>query len=113
MTAETAPLRQKPQDLIDGTTTRVEQDDVYTNNPAEVDIRIYKDGLLIAKCQANGIGAGKLFVAIDPLHYPVNSRLALTFVNPSSHSADSACLTATVIARSLKGIELKLDPHAE
>ena len=78
--------------------------------PAETDIRIHRDGLLIAKCHATGMAPSRLFVAIDPLHYPVNSRLEIEFVNSKDHSSKTARMPATVTSRSVKGIVLKLDP---
>ncbi len=76
---------------------------------ASTRIRIYKDNLLIAKCQANGLGPGRLFVSVDPLHYPVDSRLSLEFVS-TAHNCARTLLGATVTARSAGGIELRLDP---
>ena len=83
--------------------------DQASGGPAGTRIRIYKDNLLIAKCEASGLGPGRLFVSIDPLHYPVNSRLSLEFVNTSNRDARTL-LSATVTARCMDGIELKLDP---
>ena len=78
--------------------------------PAEAEIRIHRDGLLIAKCNAVGMGPSRLFADIDPLHYPVNSRLEIEFVNSKDHSSKSARMPATVTSRSVKGVVLKLDP---
>jgi len=78
--------------------------------PAEVEIRIHKEGLLLAKCRATGIAPSRLFVAIDPLHYPVHSRLEIEFVNSTGSTAKGVRLSATVTSRSVKGIELRLDP---
>jgi hypothetical protein len=78
--------------------------------PPEAEIRIHRDGLLIAKCNAVGMGPSRLFADIDPLHYPVNSRLELEFVNSKDHSSKTARMPATVTSRSIKGIVLKLDP---
>ena len=78
--------------------------------PPEAEIRIHRDGLLIAKCNAVGMGPSRLFADIDPLHYPVNSRLELEFVNNKDHSSKTARMPATVTSRSIKGIVLKLDP---
>ena len=78
--------------------------------PVETDIRIHRDGLLIAKCHATGIAPSRLFVAIDPLHYPVNSRLEIAFVNSKDHTSKTARMPATVISRSVKGVVLRLDP---
>ena len=78
--------------------------------PAEAEIRIHKDGLLIAKCHAIGIAPSRLLAAFDPLHYPVNSRLEIEFVNSKDHSSKTARMPATVMSRSVKGIVLKLDP---
>jgi hypothetical protein len=78
--------------------------------PAEVAIRIHKDGLLIAKCRATGIAPSRLFVAVDPLHYPVHSRLEIEFVNSMGLTARAVRLSATVTSRSVKGVELRLDP---
>ena len=77
--------------------------------PAGTRIRIYKDNLLIAKCQATGLGPGRLFVSIDPLHYSVDSRLSLEFVS-TAHKGARTLLGATVTARSMDGIVLRLDP---
>jgi hypothetical protein len=78
--------------------------------PAEAEIRIHRDGLLLAKCRATGIAPSRLFVAIDPLNYPVNSRLEIEFVNSTGSTARAVRLSATVTSRSARGIELKLDP---
>ena len=78
--------------------------------PTEAEIRIHKDGLLIAKCHATGTAPSRLFVAIDPLHYPVNSRLEIEFVNSTDQTSKPGRLSATVTSRSIKGIELQLDP---
>ena len=78
--------------------------------PVKADIRIHRDGLLIAKCHATGMGPSRLFADIDPLHYPVHSRLEIEFVNSTDHSAKTARMPATVISRSVKGVVLKLDP---
>ena len=77
---------------------------------AETEIRIHREGLLIAKCYATGIGPSRLFIAIDPLHYPLNSRLEIEFVNSTAATARSVRLPATVTNRSARGIELRLDP---
>ena len=77
--------------------------------PTKAEIRIHKDGLLIAKCHATGTAPSRLFVAIDPLHYPVNSRLEIEFVNHTDQTCKPGRLPATVTSRSIKGIELKLD----
>ena len=78
--------------------------------PAEAEIRIHRDGLLIAKCHAVGMGPSRLFADIDPLHYPVNSRLEIEFVNSKNHASKTARMPATVTSRSVKGVVLKLDP---
>ena len=77
--------------------------------PTKAEIRIHKDGLLIAKCHATGTAPSRLYVAIDPLHYPVNSRLEIEFVNHTDQTSKPGRLPATVTSRSIKGIELKLD----
>lgn len=77
--------------------------------PTGAEIRIHKDGMLIAKCQATGTAPSRLYVAIDPLHYPVNSRLEIEFVNHTDQTSKPGRLPATVTSRSIKGIELKLD----
>ena len=66
--------------------------------------------MLIAKCFATGIAPSRLLIAIDPLHYPVNSLLEIEFVNGTGSPAKSVRLPATVMGRSAKGIELRLDP---
>jgi len=78
--------------------------------PVEAEIRIHRDGLLIARCHATGMGPSRLFVAVDPLHYPVNSRLEVEFVNGKDHTSKTARMPATVTSRSVKGIVLRLDP---
>ena len=78
--------------------------------PTKAEIRIHKDGLLVAKCHATGTAPSRLFVAIDPLHYPVNSRLEIEFVNSKDHTSKTARMPATVTSRSVKGVVLKLDP---
>ena len=77
--------------------------------PTRAEIRIHKDGMLIAKCHATGTAPSRLYVAIDPLHYPVNSRLEIEFVNHTDQASKPGRLPATVTSRSIKGIELKLD----
>ncbi len=85
-------------------------DMLSANGQAGTEIRIYRDGLLIAKCQATGIAPSRLFIAIDPLRYPVDSRLEIEFVNGIGASTKSVRLPATVTSRSTRGIELKLGP---
>ena len=97
--AEGAPLNQAQS-----------SDKLSTNGPAGTEIRIHRDGLLIAKCFATGIAPSRLFIAIDPLHYPVNSRLEIEFVNGTGATAKSVRLPAKVMSRSARGIELRLDP---
>ena len=80
------------------------------NHAAAAEVRIHRDGLLIARCFATGVAPSMLFIAIDPLHYPVNSLLEIEFVNGTGSPAKSVRLPATVISRSAKGIELRLDP---
>lgn len=86
------------------------QQTALSGKPPEVEVRIHKDGLLIARCHASGIAPGRLFVEIDPLNYPLNSHLTLAFVNPADRSTNSAGLAGTVISRTTRGIELRLDP---
>jgi hypothetical protein len=97
--AEGAPLNQSAS-----------SDKLSTSGRTGTEIRIHRDGLLIAKCYATGIAPSRLFIAIDPLHYPVNSRLEIEFVNGSEATAKSVRLPATVMCRSARGIELRLDP---
>ena len=85
-------------------------DNLSANGQTETEIRIHRDGLLIAKCFATGIAPSRLFIAIDPLYYPVNSRLEIEFVNGGGATAKSVRLPATVTSRSARGIELRLDP---
>jgi len=86
------------------------QQTALSGKSPEVEVRIHKDGLLIARCHASGIAPGRLFVEIDPLNYPLNSHLTLAFVNPADRSTNSAGLAGTVISRTTRGIELRLDP---
>ncbi|MGB5426537.1 MAG: hypothetical protein WBN95_07090 [Gammaproteobacteria bacterium] len=85
-------------------------DRLSANGQTGTEIRIHRDGLLIAKCYATGIAPSRLFIAIDPLHYPVNSRLEIEFVNGARATTKSVRLPATVMSRSARGIELRLDP---
>ena len=85
-------------------------DKLSSSGRTGTEIRIHRDGLLIAKCFATGIAPSRLFIAIDPLHYPVNTRLEIEFVNGSEATARSVRLPATVMSRSARGIELRLDP---
>ena len=118
MTAEKAPREPigTPQSVSE--IIALAEKSIPINNPAQgqtsggptgTRIRIHKDNLLIARCDATGLGPGRLFVCIDPLHYPVDSRLSLEFVN-SAEKGTRTLLTATVTARSVDGIELRLDP---
>ena len=117
MTLDTVPRKPMagPQELITApaaSSPRKEKSpsrSLSANEPAETEIRIHRDGLLIAKCRAIGLAPSRLFVAIDPLHYPVNSHLEIEFVN-TGRGAASARLPATVISRSIKGIKLKFGP---
>lgn len=83
---------------------------VPVKGAADAEIRIHRDGLLIAKCHATGLAPSRLFVAVDPLHYPVNCRLEIEFVNSKDHSSKTARMPATVTSRSVRGVVLKLDP---
>ena len=85
-------------------------DKLSTSGRTGTEIRIHRDGLLIAKCFATGIAPSRLFIAIDPLHYPVNSQLEIEFVNANGETAKSVRLPATVTSRSARGFELRLDP---
>jgi len=118
MTAETAPrdligTQQSLSEIIalaeQGIPTIRQTQDPATSKPAETRIRIYKDNLLIAKCKATGLRPGRLFVCVDPLHYPVNSKLSLEFVN-TAEKGTRTLLSATITARSVYGIELRLEP---
>jgi hypothetical protein len=80
------------------------------SGPARVQIRIHREGLLIAKCHAIGLAPSRLLVEIDPLHYPVDSRLEIEFVNFADAHAKPVRLSATVASRSIEGIVLKIDP---
>ena len=99
-------------DLLEnaGTQTTAAKQKKPVSGPARVAIRIHKDGLLIAKCLATGVAPSRLFVTIDPLHYPINSRLEIEFINSGSPFSAMTRLPATVISRTINGIELKLDP---
>lgn len=118
MTAETAPsdllgTQQSLSEIIALAEKSIspsnQTQEQTTGGPAGTRIRIHKDNLLIAKCLATGLGPGRLFVSIDPLHYPVDSRLSLEFVK-TTHKGARTLLNATVTARSVDGIELRLDP---
>jgi hypothetical protein len=78
--------------------------------PAEAEVRIYRDGLLVAKGYAAGIAPSRLFITVDPLHYPINTRLDVEFVNDPGKASGSIRVFATVLCRSVKGIEVRLDP---
>lgn len=120
MTVKSAPRKQASgshAEIMPGTLAEDDPRENATASPrlpangaAEIEIRIHRDGLLIAKSYAAGIAPSRMFVAIDSLHYPVNSRLEIEFVNSTGSTAKSVRLPATVTSRSAKGIELRLDP---
>jgi len=78
--------------------------------PAEAEVRIHRDGLLVAKGHAVGIAPSRLFIAVDPLHYPINTRLDIEFVDSPCQSTGHVRVSATVLSRSGMGIECRLDP---
>jgi hypothetical protein len=82
------------------------------DSPATCRVRIHRDGLLVARCTATGLAPGRLFVSIDPLHYPVNSHLDLEFERDAASRSTGARQGATVTARNIHGIELTLEPAA-
>ena len=75
---------------------------------AETDIRIYQDGLLMARCSARSIAPARLFASIDPLPYPVNTRLEIEFISGENRASGMPRLPVTVIQRSISGIELRI-----
>lgn len=78
--------------------------------PAEAEVRIHRDGLLVAKGHAVGIAPSRLFIAVDPLHYPINTRLEIEFITSTNQSTGPVRVSATVLRRSTMGIECRLDP---
>ena len=78
--------------------------------PAEAEVRIHRDGLLVARGHAVGIAPSRLFIAVDPLHYPINTRLDIEFVDSPGQSTGHVRVSATVLSRSGMGIECRLDP---
>jgi len=78
--------------------------------PVESDIRIYQDGLLLARCSTSGIAPARLFARIDPLPYPVNTRLEIEFVSGENGASGMHRLPVTVMHRSISGIELRISP---
>jgi hypothetical protein len=77
---------------------------------AGTDVRIYRDGLLMARCRTQSSASPRLFVRTDPLPYPVNTRLEIEFVSGDNRVTGISRLPATVIHRSTSGIELKIGP---
>ena len=75
---------------------------------AETDIRIYQDGLLMARCSARSIAPARLFASIDPLPYPVHTRLEIEFISGKNRASGMPRLPVTVIQRSISGIELRI-----
>ena len=75
---------------------------------AEADIRIYQDGLLIARCSTRSIAPARLFASIDPLPYPVHTRLEIEFISGDKRAPGMPRLPVTVIHRSISGIELRI-----
>ncbi len=76
--------------------------------PIESDIRIYQDGLLIARCSTRSIAPARLFASIDPLPYPVHTRLEIEFISGEKRASGMPRLPVTVIRRSISGIELRI-----
>ena len=74
----------------------------------ETDIRIYQDGLLIARCSTRSIAPARLFARIDPLPYPVNTCLEIEFISGENRESGMPRLPVTVIQRSISGIELRI-----
>ncbi len=77
----------------------------------ETDIRILKDGLIRATCTARAIGPRRVFVQVDPLFFPVNSHLEIEFLAGGERGTRRYRLPATVIYRSISGVELKLESN--
>ena len=75
---------------------------------AETDIRVYQDGLLMARCSARSIAPARLFARIDPLPYPLNTRLEIEFISGKNRATGMPRLPVTVIHRSISGIELRI-----
>jgi len=101
-------------DSLAGTTRRNSTTAAHTQaargGAAEAEVRIHRDGLLFAKGHAAGIAPSRLFIAVDPLHYPLNTRLEIEFVNSPGQSTGPVRVSATVLRRSVMGIECRLDP---
>ncbi len=72
-----------------------------------IDIRIYLDGLLMACCKAQSIAPARFFARINPLLFPVNTRIEIEFV--SGESSNGIRLAASVIERDSNGVKLSLD----
>ena len=75
---------------------------------AHPDIRIYQDGLLIARCSTRRIAPARLFARIDPLPYPLHTRLEIEFISGKNRATGMPRLPVTVIHRSISGIELRI-----
>jgi len=100
-------------DSLAGTTRRNRTTAAHTpaaRGAAEAEVRIHRDGLLFAKGHAAGIAPSRLFIAVDPLHYPLNTRLEIEFVHSPGQSTGPVRVSATVLRRSVMGIECRLDP---
>ena len=75
------------------------------------EVRIHKDGLLRARCRARGFAPSRLFVWVDPLSFPLNTRLEIDFPADEGRATEACRLSAIVTRRSTRGIELKLEPQ--
>ena len=77
---------------------------------AVTNIRVYRDGQLIACCKARSIAPARLFAGIDPLPNPVTTRLEIEFVSANSSATGLSRLSATVVQRSTSGVVLSISP---
>lgn len=76
------------------------------------EIRLHKDGLLRARCRARGFAPSRLFVWVDPLSFPLNTRLEVEFPADEGRNRAGCRLVAVVTRRWSWGIELRLEPSS-
>ena len=79
---------------------------VDTQAGAAREIRIYREGLLVARCKALDIVPSGLIAVIDPLPYPVTTRLEIEFVSVDKGTGGYPRIPAIVTQRTTSGIEL-------
>jgi hypothetical protein len=84
---------------------------IFSRAATGAEIRLHKDGLLRARCRARGLAPSRLFVWVDPLSFPLNTRLEIEFPGDEGRERAACRLSAIVTRRSSRGIELRLEPN--